>query len=224
MALNTSKIKVGDIIKDYDAMCLLLEDDYIEDVAVRRAQYKEWKLYFDFERKGKKFVVKEVYPKKKTPIKNKTFSREMLGGTEKWDELYEFVRKDVLGLSQNERIARNMVLRLEGLSKGNFMASNKLKPMGYYQYEDILITYKLALTMTRGVNFKNLEHKFAYITKVVEGKINDIVLARRRQEKINEEIETMNVDNQYTEPVQFNSKKTNKKPEKRISEDLKALW
>lgn len=48
------------IVKNYKIMCELLKEPEKEGNS-KRAQMKEWKRYFDFEREGQKYIIKEIY-------------------------------------------------------------------------------------------------------------------------------------------------------------------
>lgn len=48
------------IVKNYKVMCELLKEEEKEGNS-KKSQIKEWKRYFDFEREGQKYIIKEIY-------------------------------------------------------------------------------------------------------------------------------------------------------------------
>ena len=48
------------IIKNYKMMCELLREEEKTGNS-KKSQNKEWKRYFDFEREGQRYIIKEIY-------------------------------------------------------------------------------------------------------------------------------------------------------------------
>lgn len=120
---------------------------------------------------------------------------------EKWDELYEFVRSNVMGYDENMCLSSNMVLRLKGMLNGKFMANNLIENKAYYSYDVVLMAFKYSMPDIRRamnrVSFSNEMNKFLYIAKIVESNINDVYIRMKRAEKVKKEVikETSVVDN-----------------------------
>lgn len=120
---------------------------------------------------------------------------------EKWDELYEFVRSNVMGYDENMCLSSNMVLRLKGMLNGKFMANNLTEDKAYYSYDVVLMAFKFSMPDIRRamnrVSFSNEMNKFLYIAKIVESNINDVYIRMKRAEKVKKEVikETSVVDN-----------------------------
>ena len=76
--INTKKINEGDVIKNYKEMCYLL-DENILDGCTKKTQLKEWERYFDFGRKGQKFIIEKIYdiPKPKTLRENTVYVKNI---------------------------------------------------------------------------------------------------------------------------------------------------
>ena len=72
--MNIEKINEGDVIKNYKEMCNLLDDDILAGNS-KKAQLKEWERYFDFGRKGQKFIIEKIYdiPRPKTLKENAVY-------------------------------------------------------------------------------------------------------------------------------------------------------
>lgn len=62
--MKTNKIRAGDIFTSYKQLSESLEEGTKSGNA-KVAQIKNWGNYFDFERKGNKYIIKEVYDKPK---------------------------------------------------------------------------------------------------------------------------------------------------------------
>lgn len=58
--LDVSKLEVGMVVKNYPTMCTLIGDE-IKKCNSKKAQFKVWKQYFDWEPDGQKFIIVDVY-------------------------------------------------------------------------------------------------------------------------------------------------------------------
>lgn len=58
--MNLENIKKGTIGKNYRDMCRILEEPILEGNS-KKAQLKEWKRKFDWDKQGNKFIIKEIY-------------------------------------------------------------------------------------------------------------------------------------------------------------------
>ena len=151
----------------------------------------------------------------------KKITREEYGGIEAWNELFEYVEHEILNYTEDMRLPRQFILRLEGLSKGNFKANKFIKPMAKYQYQDILTAYKVAKVLVGNKSdFKDDEHKFNYISAIAEKKLNDVVKARLSKQKTMEKAKEIDLS------VQINTKAEYKAKSKDTgnSEILDSLW
>ena len=117
-----------------------------------------------------------------------------------WLELCKYVEKDILNYDDNMKLSRDAVLRLRGLSKGQFIANNNAKKNAEYSYKLILITFKAKkLDILRAIHnkkFKNERQKFNYIMAIIENSINDIYKKIKENEKSKvkaEKIENNNI-------------------------------
>lgn len=68
--MNLEKLEIGMSIKNYKELCELLGDEVLSGCS-KKSQIENWKRYFDFDRRGNKFIINEVYP---TPLP-KDFSK-----------------------------------------------------------------------------------------------------------------------------------------------------
>jgi len=76
--MNIKKITEGDIIKNYKDMCSILEEE-VKAGNSKTAQLKEWERYFDFSRKGQKFIIEKIYeiPKPKALKENTIYVKNI---------------------------------------------------------------------------------------------------------------------------------------------------
>ena len=60
-----------------------------------------------------------------------------------WDELYQYVKTEILHYDSNQSIPKNIILRLKGMQNGKLMANKKTQNNAEYSYEIILYTFKI---------------------------------------------------------------------------------
>jgi len=139
-----------------------------------------------------------------------------------WDELYQYVKKDILGYTDNMKLSKKFVLRLRGLSEGKFCSNNKIKPMAKYSFKTILNTFKIKkldiMIALKTVNFNNEEHKMNYILAIIENSINDVVLKEKKIEKQEEKMEDIEIN------TSENKADYKRKTEAKKSKILNDLW
>lgn len=58
--MNLDNITEGLIVKNYKQMCELLNQT-VKGGDSKRSQLKEWSTYFNYEKDGNKFIIKEIY-------------------------------------------------------------------------------------------------------------------------------------------------------------------
>lgn len=114
---------------------------------------------------------------------------------QRWDELYQYVKKEVFNYDDNQALSRTAVLRLKGLRTSRFMENNNVESMSNYSYEVILNTFKACYVSIQNAlhckEFQDDSHKLNYILKIVEPKINSVYkrmkdseLAKQKQEEL----------------------------------------
>ena len=138
-----------------------------------------------------------------------------------WEQLYYYV-KNLLGYDENQALSSQMVLRLKGLLTGKFIENKNIQDNAGYSYDIILATFKYCKPdidkALRTNRFQNEQHKFLYITKIVENNINDVYLRMKNAEKAKEEVETSDMSHTVEYVNTFKSK------DKKINNRLKELW
>jgi hypothetical protein len=114
-----------------------------------------------------------------------------------WDELYEYVRRNVMNYDENQSLSRAMVLRLKGLLNNKFMANNNIVDTANYSYQVVLNTFKFCYPSIQkglqGNTFRDENNKFNYILKIVESNLNTVYTRMKNAEKAKEEAETADV-------------------------------
>lgn len=115
-----------------------------------------------------------------------------------FDELYEYVKKEILEYSDDMKLPKFMIYRLRGLRNGKFMSNKNTKPMANYSYNAILLTFKACkydiLKYTKQNTFKDEQHRFNYILVIIENNINDIVLRLQNIKNQEKKINTIDSD------------------------------
>ena len=115
-----------------------------------------------------------------------------------WDELYSYVKTNIMGYDKNQSLSSNMVLRLKGLLTNKFMENKNIESTANYSYRTILNTFKYCSPdinkALRTNKFTDEQHKFNYVLKVVEKNINTVYMKMKNVEKAKEEAENMTLD------------------------------
>ena len=138
-----------------------------------------------------------------------------------WDALYTYVRKNIMGYDDNQALSSTMVLRLKGLSTNKFIENNNIQDGANYSYEVVLNTFKFCSPeiskALRTCNFQNEQHKFLYITKIVENNINNVYIRMKNIEKAKEEAKNTTIDAPTHIGAEF-------KPKEKKKDKFSDLW
>lgn len=158
-------------------------------------------------------------PPEKNP--NYTSNKMTFEDNQDWEELYEYVRTNILGYDKNIPLPPNIVARLLGILHGKFKVNNKSIDNAKYHYKVALNTFKLcSLDIQRALrvnNFKNEEHKFNYIAKIIEKNINDVYIRMKNVEKAKEDAKNIVVEVPTHVGAEY-------KPRKKKKERFSDLW
>jgi len=142
-----------------------------------------------------------------------------------FDKLYEYIRSDIFEYDKETPLPRWFVMRLKGLHEGKFYANKKSKSNGEYSYKAIYATFKLNSKYIKRLiktnKFNNEKHKINYIMVIIEGKINDVVLAIKRKEG-SEKIAKKQIDKEINQTKQSAEYKKDKKG--KLSKKQKEIW
>ena len=101
-----------------------------------------------------------------------------------WNELYQYVKLEILGYDKDIKIPNYLALRLKGLKNGKFMCNNKTNNFANYTFEELLLTFKIhRITILNAIKnttkFKDENHRINYMMAIIENKINDVALRNR---------------------------------------------
>lgn len=142
---------------------------------------------------------------------------------EDWDTLYQYVCHNVLGYDDNQSLSRTMTLRLKGLLYGKFMENTSQEDKSSYSYKTVLNTFKFCyMDIQRALQnntFHDENHKFNYILKIVEGKLNDVYIREKNAEKGIKEAENHDLSETANYQNTFKAKET-----KQSTEKYSDLW
>ena len=130
-----------------------------------------------------------------------------------WDELYMFVKYQVLNYDDVQNLPNNIVTRLKDLRDGNFRDRKKDMFKQGYPFPVILATFKTKIsdisfyTSTR--KFENEMQMFNYIMAIIDNSINEIYSKIKREEKLSREsnidVSTMNIQEEIEETTTNNN-------------------
>lgn len=128
IGINTSKLKIGQVVKNYKELCALLGEEECAGNS-RKAQLKEFARYFEWEKSGQKFLITDIYdtPLPKEDGRNKgkyvkcieiillNYLSKQKGYTytlskKKWWELLGMVNRKYDNVSQEELLEINPVI------------------------------------------------------------------------------------------------------------------
>lgn len=152
---------------------------------------------------------------------------------DEWDEMCQYVKKEIMGYDENMKIPKYIILRLRGLQKGQFLANNNIKPMASYSSKIILLTFKFKkMDITKSIqrkqaDFKDEKHKFNYIMSIIESSINDVYLKCKQKEEQKRRIENVdiNIDNATNSDIEKVKQETiYQNVDKKINKRLEKLW
>ena len=139
-----------------------------------------------------------------------------------FDELYQYVKKEILNYDESQALPSSYVLRLKGLREGKYMANKKIEAKANYSYEVILNTFKFSkIDILRAVQkkeFKSENQKFNYIMAIINNNINEVYNRMTSLKKQQDKIKYVEIDKDYNKANY--KRKTNDKRNKM----LKDMW
>lgn len=141
----------------------------------------------------------------------------------KFKELCEYVKKEIMGYDENQKLSKHMCLRLRGMKDGKFIANKTTPSMAHYSYDIILLTFKYIKhhgldNLLIDKKFNSEEHKFNYIMVIISNNINTVynkVKKIREEQNRSDNIKVVELPN-YKNKYESTPKKVNK--------DLEKFW
>ena len=141
-----------------------------------------------------------------------------------WDELCEYVKKEILEYDDNMKFPQYLALKLQGIKRGNHIANNNHTSNANYDDYTILCTFKLcrqkiiSYLHDNEMKIKDENHKINLIMKMIEPEINDVYLRIQKAEKAKSSVENKSFENQSNENAGY-TRKT-----KDVNDKMKKLF
>lgn len=127
--IDTSKLVIGMIIKNYKEMCQLFEEE-VKTGEAKKSQLKNWKRYFDWEKDGQKFIITDIYD---TPLPKEDLRRK--GNNSIYKNYIELILLQYLSKQEGYRktFTKRNWLELLGMINNKYgkEPKNKLKQLDY---------------------------------------------------------------------------------------------
>lgn len=140
-----------------------------------------------------------------------------------WDELYKYVKKQILFYDDNQNLSSYVCTKLKGIRTGKFIENKKIKNQAEYPYKIILYTFQICrpkiLSALSGKTFESENHKINYICAIVKDNINDVYEMIKRKERNEEKVESMDTNILTHKAAHYQTKTKELKNDK-----LKNLW
>lgn len=141
-----------------------------------------------------------------------------------WNELCDYVKKEILEYDDNMKFPSYLALRLQGLKRGQFIANNNAKTQAKYDDRTLLIAFKVC--KNRIITYihqnenkiKDEKHKINLIVKMVEPEINDVYLRIQENERVKARVENTSFDNQSYVGANYKTRT------KEVNEKMKNLF
>lgn len=140
-----------------------------------------------------------------------------------WDELFTYIEKQIFNYDDNQKLQKNAVLRLKGLSRGQTVASNNVEEHGKYGPDILLIAFKInrnnIVPYLNKKDFDSEEHKMAYCCACVRDKLNSVYEKVQRAKKMKQQEQNIDTSIIENEGVEYTMKNNIKK-----AKVHKELW
>lgn len=111
--------------------------------------------------------------------------------TKQWQELYEYVRSEVMGYPSSVSLSSRMVLQLKGMRYGQYIHNKKIKANADYSYAMIKEAFEFCKSQIHKAvvskSFVDEERKFAYLKKIAESRLNTVYRLSKKREQAQEQ-------------------------------------
>ena len=97
--IDLLKINVGLVVKNHEQMCELLGVEYKNNTNSKEAQRKEWARYFNWEKKGQKYIIIDIYDE---PLEKS--DKRSIGNHSKYVEFIESMLLNILSRQNKNNI------------------------------------------------------------------------------------------------------------------------
>jgi hypothetical protein len=146
----------------------------------------------------------------------------------KWDDLYQYIKKDLFGYDQGQKLSQYLIKRILGLRSGSFAPSKNKKVFlskDGYPYEVILMTCKVkkmdilnAISDKSKVNDET--HRDNLIMVIIQNSINDVYLKMKDKEESDKRVEKIDLSSN----VDAEFKNKSKIKDNKVANRLKHLF
>jgi len=121
--IDTSKLVIGMIIKNYKELCTILNEEAKTGKA-KQLQLKNWKRYFDWEKDGQKFIIVDIYD---TPLPKEDLRRK--GNNSIYKNYIELILLQYLSKQEGYRktFTKRNWLELLGMINSKYGKEPKMK-------------------------------------------------------------------------------------------------
>ena len=137
---------------------------------------------------------------------------------EEWHKLYEYVKKDILGYSDNMKLSNYARNSLQSLRNGTLVTRNQKMVNRGYPYHIILMTFNIKkMDIDRALATKSFDtenKKFNYIMAIINNSINDVYmryLSKNKKESMIEKQIEPTVERPSTKVEYIRKSEINKK-------------
>lgn len=149
---------------------------------------------------------------------------------DKWDNLYEYVRTEILQYDEKQSLNKHQRSRLQGMRSGEYgNKRNKKVSLSEegYPYDVILMAFKVKKiaikeAITERSKFKDEKHMFDYLMVIVESVINDVYARMKERQIANDKLDKLDYSKYQQEDYEYKEKANIK--ENKVAKLLNDLW
>lgn len=161
---------------------------------------------------------------------NKELENEELKKEENddWDLVYQYFKKDLLGMRESSKLDDHSVRRLLGLRLGQYYPSGnntRILKRGY-EFKTILLAMKVVKPKVSSymstANFKDSKHKTNTVMRFIADEIEDVAQRLEKNEKAKAKLEQDTVKDNFDYASRLNDKQPPK--ENNTKNDINALF
>lgn len=120
--MKINNLKVGQVIKNYKELCEILDIESKKSGSnSHKAQHKEFNRYFEFEKQGHKYIIKNIHDKPKDKIDNR--SNNIGGNNTVFADDIEKLILNILASSKDDTItiARGQLYKMLNMCNENYL-------------------------------------------------------------------------------------------------------
>lgn len=127
--------------------------------------------------------------------------------TKEWNNLYKFVRTDILGYKSNMSLSKHQIFSLKNLREGKIIKKGDIQKYNGYSFKEIHLAFEYKkndiLKYIQNKKFQNENKKFDYIIAIIRNSINDILIAKEEKKKNEDQMKKIIISD---EQINYNKK------------------